>query len=287
MAGGSRTTTTEPWAAQVEPLKYGFGQARGLYDLGAPSYYPGQTLAGFDPTETEAQRQTLGYAMGPRPAALQSAAESATLGQMYGQTPFTGGQMTDLLAGNVDLGAGSPYKMMENALQQGVTSNLQRNILPNIRQGLVQYQPGGSSVGNMLQQQAITDAVTKGMTMPLAQMYGGAYQQAQGQRFPAAQMQLGQQQTGIGNYPTIMGAPLGVYGAMGDVGQQRRAMSQEAINRDIAKYQYEATAPQTALQNYMSGISGDYGGAITQPGPTGMQSLGHLASIIAPFALGS
>jgi hypothetical protein len=287
MSGGARTTTTQPWAAQEPYLTRGFEAAAGLYEGGPPAYYGGPTLAGFSPAEEQAQAESLQYLQGPQWRGLQTGAEQAVLGQLGGQTPFSGQQMTDLIAGNVRLGEGTPYAAMEEALQQGVTSNLQRNILPNIRQGLVQYQPGGSSVGNLLQQQAITDAVTKGMTMPLAQMYGSAYGQAQGQRFPAAQMQLGQQQAGIGAYPSIMGAPLGVFEAMGGIGQQQRAMSQEAINRDIARYQYESTAPQTALQNYMAGISGDYGGAITQPGPTGMQSLGHLASIIAPFALGS
>jgi len=281
---GARTTTTEPWAAQEPFLTRGFGAAAGLYEGGPPAYYGGPTLAGFAPAEQQAQAEALQYLQGPQWRGLQTGAEQAVLGQLGGQTPFTGGQMTDLLAGNVRLGEGTPYSAMEEALQQGVTSNLQRNILPNIRQGLVQYQPGGSSVGNLLQQQAITDAVTKGMTMPLAQMYGGAYGAAQGMRMPAAGMQMAQQQAGIAGYPTIMGAPLASYQAMGNIGQQQRAMDQEAINRNIAKYQYEATAPQTALQNYMSMISGDYGSAVTQPAPSGISQLGSIASVIGALA---
>jgi hypothetical protein len=57
-----------------------------------------------------------------------------------------------------------------------------------------------------------------------------------------------------------MAAPLGMYGAIGEVGAQRRAMTQEAINRDMARYAYESNAPQNALQNYMSMITGNYGG---------------------------
>jgi hypothetical protein len=97
-------------------------------------------------------------------------------------------------------------------------------------------------------------------------MYGGAYQQAQGMRFPMAQMAIGQQTAGMGAYPTIMGAPMGMYGAMADVGAQRRALSQEQINRDMQKYQYEAGAPQSALQNYLASVTGDYGSVVTAPG---------------------
>ena len=147
-------------------------------------------------------------------------------------------------------------------------------------------------------------------------MYGGAYQQAQAQRMPAAQALAGQYggaaQTALGagdlglrgysgsgqmgqgalsQYPGMMAAPLSMYGAMGDVGAQRRAMSQSAMDSDMARYQYESTKPQQALQNYMASISGDYGGVKTQttPGQGIMGTLGSLASMAgslgwAPFS---
>ena len=284
---GARTTTTDPWEAQQEPLKYGFGQARGLYDLGAPSYYPGQSLAGFDPVQTEAQRRTLGYAMGPRPAALQAGAENVTLGQMAGQTPFSGGQMTDLLAGNVPTGQGTPYGDLANVYRQQAESQMQQG-LANVRQGMVgsmnmPVQPGGGSRGDLAQERVLAQG-QKAIAQNLAQMYGGAYGAAQGMRMPAAGMQIGQQAAGQAAYPTIMGAPLALDQAIGSVGEQRRAMSQEGINRDIAQYQYEATAPQNALQNYMAMISGDYGSAVTQPAPSGISQLGSIASVIGALA---
>jgi len=42
-------------------------------------------------------------------------------------------------------------------------------------------------------------------------------------------------------------------------------------------------APQNQLADYMSMISGDYGGSQTVPGPSGLQTLGQIASIAAPF----
>ena len=80
-------------------------------------------------------------------------------------------------------------------------------------------------------------------------------------------------------YPGIMAAPLSMYGAMGDVGAQRRAMQQESINQAMQKYQYGAQAPQIALQNFMAGISGEYGGTRAQT-PSALQSLGQLGSFM-------
>jgi hypothetical protein len=40
---------------------------------------------------------------------------------------------------------------------------------------------------------------------------------------------------------------------------------------------------QNALADYMAMISGDYGGSQTVPGPSGLQTLGQIASIAAPF----
>ena len=283
MAGGA-TTRSEPWDEQKEFLKTGFGEAGRLYGQGVPDYYPGATLAGFDPSQTAAQQATLGYAQGPRVGALQDAAHQTTLGQMQGATPFTGGQMDDLLAGNVDLGPRSPFNIMGNALSQQVQSNLTGNVLPGIRESLVRYQPGGSSRGDLEQNKAIASAVGKGLTMPLAEMYGDAYTTAQGQRFPAAQMRLAQQQAGQAAYPSIMGAPLEMYGAIGDVGAQRRAMSQEAINQAQQKYAYDASKDQTKLSQYMANISGDYGGTTTQT-PSALSSLGQLVGIMGGLGI--
>jgi hypothetical protein len=65
---------------------------------------------------------------------------------------------------------------------------------------------------------------------------------------------------------------------VGDVGAQQRAFNQEAINQKMAKYNYEQMAPQQKLQNYMSMISGNYGGQSTAT-PSPLSSMGQLASL--------
>jgi hypothetical protein len=271
MCGGGGTTVSttevEPWEAQRGYLERGFADARSLYGRGAPSYYSGPTVASFDPTETAAQRSTIGYVTGPRAAAQQAAAENALIGSLGGQTGFSPTQTADLLAGNVRTGAGTPYTAMEDALTTGVIDNLTGNILPQIREAQVRYQPGGGTRTDLEANRAITNAVQAGLIKPLAEMYGGAYQQAQGMRMPAAQMGIQQRQFGQQAYPTIMSAPINMYNAMGAVGEQRRAMSQRGIDQDMARYQYESNAAQNALRNYMAMVTGDYGSTTTATTP--------------------
>ena len=282
MAGGTTATTrTEPWAEQKPYLTKGFEEEGKLYGNGIPEYYPKETLAGFDPSQTAAQQAMLGYAMGPRPAALQAGAENVTLGQMAGATPFSDTQMSDLLAGNVRTGAGTPYAAMANVYGQQYLSEIAKNM-PAVRQQMVEYQPGGGSRGDIAQAN-IVNAASKNLAQNLAGMYSGAYEQAQAQRFPAAQMQLGQRAAGQAAYPSIMGAPMGMYEAIGDVGAQRRAMTQEAINQAQQKYAYEATAPQTALSQYMANISGDYGGT-SKSTPSALSSLGQIIGIMGAIS---
>ena len=313
MSGGFTTGITQegPWKAQEDYLKRGFARSESAYKGGPAPYFPGQTLAGFDPAQQAAQAATLGYAQGPRPAAQQKLAEqqmgrtydwSARIPEVTAQgVQAMGPTVTDLMAGRVDRGAGTPYGDLESAYKDSVISSLTdptSGVLPGIRSGLVNYQPGGSTRGNMLQQQAIVDAMTKGYAQPVAQMYGQAYQQAQGQRLPAAQAamagygQVGDAygraaQTGLAGmqqYPSLMAAPMAMYGAMGDVGAQRRAMAQESINQAMQKYEYGATAPQTALQNFMAGISGEYGGT-QQARPSALQSAGQVGALMSGLGM--
>ena len=258
MAGGSRTTTTEPWAEQKPYLTQGFETAESLYidpATGAPRtspYYAGPTLAGPDLATQTAQRGKLGYALGPRPQALQGAAETSMVRGLSGATNT------------------AVLDPVVQSYQQQMMSKLQGQTLPGIRENLVQYQPGGSSRGNTIQSNAVA-AAQRDLQARTAQLYGSAYEAAQA-RAPQFQ-QL---------YPQTMAAPFGLMDQVGDVGAERRAQSQEAINRDIAKYTYEQQAPQAALQNYMASISGDYGGT-TAPGPSGIQSLGQILGVAAPL----
>jgi len=279
MSGNFNTSTAmqEPWGPQQEPLKQAFRGAEDIYTKGVNQpipYFQDKTLAGFDPYQTMGQEMAVNYATGQRPAAMQAAAESANLGQMYGQTPFTAEQQRGLLAGDVDYG---PYAAMANVYGNQAMNQLTGKILPGIRESIVNYQPGGGARSNQIQGTAIAGA-QKNLQDQLAQMYSGAYGQAQAQRMPMANMILGQREEGLGGYPTIMGAPLQMAGAVGDVGAERRAMTQEDINQSMMRYNYEMGQPQQNLQNYLANISGNFGG-VSSATPSPLSSIGQLGSL--------
>jgi len=286
-AGSTQVTTqtTNPWKGQQQYLLKGFDKAEQLANY-IPEYYPGETVAGFDPLQTMAQESAANYITGERAGKQQQYAEQALLRGLSGQTGFTPQQTADLLAGNVRTGAGTPYQAMADALSGDVVNRLQGSILPGIRQQQIMYQPGGSSRAALEQNKAVTSAVKQGLTTPLAQMYSNAYQTAQGMRLPAAQQSINQQSTAMGMYPSIMSAPLSMYGALGDIGAQRRALTQATMDADMARYQYQATAPQQALANYMNAIQGNYGGQSyqTSPGPSAMDQIGQAIGIAGSAA---
>ena len=241
MAGGATTKTT-PWPTQEPYLEKGFKQAERIYDMnqgmGTP-YFGGPTVAGFDPAQEAAQGGVLGYATGPRPGVMQAGTEQAL------RKGLQGGQ-------GVNYGAGSPFSAMMETAQERVRDKLLGETLPGIREAMVYAQPGGGSRGNQLQDKAVA-AASKEFAGQIADQWGSAWNTAQAQVPDYMRMSGQVQQT-----------PLGMYGAMADVGAERRAMTQEGINRAMAKHDWEQAAPQRALQNYLASVTGDYGSVVTQ-----------------------
>ena len=136
---------------------------------------------------------------------------------------------------------------------------------------MVQYQPGGSSRGDLVQSQAISSA-NQQMLNKAAEMYQNAYQGAQS-RVPEFLRQ----------YPSTLQAPMSMYSSLGDVGKQQQALNQAAINNAMQEYQYKATAPQSALKDYMQMVQGNYGGTerATGPSPFGSSFMGALGKGLA------
>ena len=264
MAGGS-TTKVSPWEEQQPYLERGFQRAENLYQQqprGTP-YYGGPTVAGFDPAQEAAQGATLGYATGPRPGIMQAGTEQALMQGLQG------GQ-------GVNYGPGSPFSAMMDRAQQQVQGKLLSDTLPGIRESMVglsgPVQPGGGSRGDLLQERAIKAAATE-FAGNIADQWGGAWTAAQQAR-PEYMRQAG----------AIQQQPLAMYGAMADVGADRRAMTQEGINRSMQAYDWQQAAPQRALQNYLASVTGDYGSVTTQQQQPNI--LGALGSAIGGGLLG-
>ena len=261
MAGGA-TTKISPWEGQKEYLTRGFQRAEDLYNRQPYGIQPfaGPTVAGFDPAQEAAQGGVLGYAGGPRPGVMQAGTETALMKGLAG-------------GAGVNYGAGSPFSQMMNVAGRDVTSNLTGTVLPVISQGLLMSgQEGGSSSGDLLQQKAINAAAST-LADRAAEMYGGAYGAAEAAIPQYMQQSAGVQQT-----------PLSMYQSMADVGADRRAMTQEGINQQMARHAWGQNAPQRALQNYLASVTGDYGAVIRQENEPNI--LGALGSAIGGGLLG-
>ena len=314
MSGGTKvqTTRTEPWTEQKPYLEAGFDRAERLYkppgggpSAMTPGYFPGATVAGFDPAQTGAQADILTYAGGPIPSNLMAGATGTAIdtmnfgrgamgygsgmagplteAQYAGLTPYDATQYGQLLSGEVDP---TTFDPLADAYRTQAMNQLTGEVLPGIRQQITQSQAGGGTRGDIVQANAVA-AAQQQISDNLAKAEFQAYQQAQDRSLAAAQMGLGAQQAGLGygmagaeagaralgQYPSIMGAPLSMYGAMGDVGAQRQAQEQALIQGEMARYGYEAEKPMLGLQNYLSMISGEYGGQGTATGPGGPSPL--------------
>lgn len=259
MAGGS-TTKVSPWDKQEPYLERGFQRAETLYGMnpaGTP-YYGGPTVAGFDPATEAAQGAMLGYATGPRPGIMQAGTETAMMRGLQG-------------AGGVNFQA-EPFSRMMAAASQEAKRNLLHNELPGIREAIVEAQPGGGTRGNLMQQQALADA-NEQIYNRMADIYGDAYFKAEAAVPDYIRMSQQVQQT-----------PFGMYDRMAEVGADRRAMTQEGINRAMQKYDWESSGPQRALQNYLASVTGDYGSVVTQQRQPNL--LGALGSAVGGGLLG-
>ena len=89
----------------------------------------------------------------------------------------------------------------------------------------------------------------------------------------------------MGMYPSLMAAPLGMYGAAQGIGAQQQALNQAAIDQDIARYEYQSQAPQQGLANYLASVQGDYGGLSTASGPGGAGGAEAMIAALASKAI--
>jgi hypothetical protein len=101
----------------------------------------------------------MGYLTGPRPGAQQIGAEAAQLG---------------LLSGDVDTARFDP---VADAVRAQAMAQLTGNVLPGIRQQITQYNPGGSTRGDIVQANAIS-AAQEDITNKIATAQFDAYKSA-------------------------------------------------------------------------------------------------------------
>ena len=227
------TKEKEMWEMQREPFRRAMTEQENVYKtLKKTPTYPLDPVVPFNPVQEKLQGYQTGYAFGDRPQNLQYAGENTLM---------------DMLSGKLDTGAGTPYAGMADAFTQQSEQSMLDN-LATARQGIVETQPGGGSMGDRVQARAISDN-QRDINSKLAQMQLGAYQTAQGQRGSA-----------LGMYPGIMGAPTQFYSGIGQAVTPERDIQQAMRDADRAMYDQRRREAIEAMQGYGAGITNIVGG---------------------------
>ena len=243
--GGSSTSTSTSTPYQQQYYEQLLGQANNLYENGPMNMYGGQTVANMTPAQLESMNLTSNWITGGAQNMMNN------MQGWYG----------DMMSGRVNTGPGSPYGDMMNTYKNQAMDSA-NDMMQQVRSNQVMMgQPGGSSRGDLLNNQVINEA-NRQVTDAGAQMYGNAYNQAQQTRNNA-----------LSNYGSIMNMPLEMskqlYNRVGVPQQQyNQAMMDDARQR----YEFAQTAPWQHLAQYANMISGNFGGTNTSSSESGHHS---------------
>jgi len=233
-SSGSSTNTNTPH--QQKYYDEALGQARNLYQKGLPDYYGGQTVAGFTPAQMESMNMSANWATGGAQDMQNN----------------TNQQYQQMLSGQVNTGAGSPYGDMAAAYTQQATDSANQ-MMGDVRGNQVMSgQTGGSSRGDMMNNQVITDT-NQQLSNNLSNMYGDAYSQAQDTQVAA-----------LGQYGNVMQQPgQTAKDLYNNVGIPQQNQNQQVMDDAKRRYDYEAGKEWQNLAQYQKFISGDMGGSST------------------------
>ena len=221
--GGGQSTQTiqkaDPWSGQQPFLTTGFEAAQDRYGSIQPQFFPGNTVAPFNPNETAFQQGVIDYTTGARPAAMSFGAENALTGEMlanpytnpiFGATRGLGEYGQGALQTSAGL-TGAPIldesnasplmqQMLSGSVQQNpfinqaiggfaneAVGNFQEQVMPALRASQVAYQPGGSSRGDIASGIAAGN-VGRSIADFANRSYMDAFNSAQQQQMGAAQL---------------------------------------------------------------------------------------------------
>ena len=212
-----------------------------------PTFYPGQTFAGLDPLEKQAQEQMLATAA---PGGTASATASAANDMLR----FLSGPVLDP---RNNPGLQGTFEAALRPLERTFTTG----VLPNIRgEAIKSGQFGGSRQGiaEGLATQGFLDTAGDVTSRIASEAYGEG---------------LGALTKGLALAPQTQQLQFGAPGVTAAVGSQRRAEEQLAIDEAIRRHAFEQLAPFQTAQAVAQMAFGMPGGAsITEavgPGPRG------------------
>lgn len=257
-SGGTTSTTssTAPSAFQQPYIDTMLSQAQNLYNSTGPSYYPGETVAGFTQPEKTAQ---------------QLLSESVPLQQ--GQVASTALNNYTGLSQAADV-KNNPY--LAQAVQgatQPIWQQLTDYALPQIRRS---YESAGQVGGS---RQGIAEGLATGRTSQAAldtaaKMYSDAYNTG-----------MATQTQALNLAPTVSALQGVPAETLSSVGAQERAMEQSKISEDVNRYTYNQNLPYNKLTEFANLVTKPLGGTgtstVTAPtGSTAATDLGLVAGLL-------
>ena len=219
-------TTTSTQTTQIDPtiqpyLKYGLEEAQRLYQAGGPQYYPGQTYVGpSDATQTGIQAlQARAQAGSPLLGAAQNQLYGTVQGDYLGGNPFFSGAFQPAAQAATDAFNTAIGNVTSAASKAG------------------RY--GSGAMQNL--QNAAAGQLAQKLTGTAGQL---AYQNYADERARQQQATFGAPAMAEADY-----ADINKQLAAGQLGE---GYQQQALQADMAKYNYEQQLPQAQLTNYLN-----------------------------------
>lgn len=224
--GGSSETTSKIDPAILPYITYGLGESKGLYQAAGPNYYPDSTYVGAGSTTEEAMRQTADRARTGNP--LLSTAQNEQLSTIRGDR----------------LSAGNPYfaDMMASAARPAI-SEFNTAIRDIGSRTAASGRYGSGAMGEM--ESKATDNLATALTGEASKL---AYSNYGAERT--------RQDAAIASAPQMAAADYADINQLMNVGQQEEDYERQALEADIARFEYNENKPYMKLDSYLSGAYG-------------------------------
>ena len=257
MAGGSGGQQQARLDPTIQPyVEYGLGEAKRLYQQGAPQYFPGQTYVG--PSQYTQQAMDLAAQRAQAGSPLQQAAlgqQQATVqGQYLGGNPFFQGAF------------------------QSATRGAEQSYLDAIARTRSQASSlGRTGSGAMGEQEGRAEGA---LARALSDTAGSlAYQNYAAER--------GRQEAAAAAAPQLAASDYADIQRLANVGAMGEDYSQRALAADIQRYNYGQQAPYAQLQSFLSGVYGAPSGMISSQPVYGNPIMGALGGAALGYGLGA
>ncbi len=293
-SSGKESSNTQPWDQQIPYLVKGFEDTQNLYDTGqlAPTYYPGQTVAGLSDSTRLAGQAVRSISGAGAPGVYTAANDIQGIssgnamdnpGNSYYQNFASGGDAASMLtaatAGGSYLNSNPFLDAMYGKAAKGVTRGYE-----DAASGINSVFAKGGRFGSNAHYSAEgrnEENLATGLGDLATSIYGGNYANERGLMENAqgrlADIGLAGASGLSGNYNAGVGQRLQAAGlapsleaakyigadALKEFGEYKDAYNQDVVNSEVDRYNATANQPLQALQQYMSLISGDYGSSTT------------------------